>query len=66
MITLHVSGMTCQNCVRHVTEALSGVSGVTGVAVDLAAGRAEVQGAPDTQALVAALEEEGYDAKVAS
>lgn len=33
--TLPVQGMTCQNCVAHVTKALKGVKGVKTVMVDL-------------------------------
>ena len=32
---LRVSGMTCNNCVRHVTEAIQGVPGVQSVSVNL-------------------------------
>lgn len=65
MVTLSITGMTCQNCVKHVTQALQGVPGVARVAVDLASGTAEVEGTPDVQALVSAVEEEGYEAKAA-
>lgn len=41
--TLKVSGMSCQHCVRSVTEALEGRDGVLGAKVDLQAGRAEVE-----------------------
>ena len=30
-----VTGLSCQNCVNHVTEALSALAGVTDVSVDL-------------------------------
>lgn len=30
-----VSGMTCNNCVNHVTKAVSALDGVTGVRIDL-------------------------------
>lgn len=46
-MTYTVAGMTCDHCVRSVTESLSalaGVTGVTGVAVDLASGRVTVSG----------------------
>ncbi len=65
MVTLSVTGMTCQNCVKHVTQALAAVPGVEQVAVDLESGTARVQGNPDAKALVAAVEEEGYEAKIA-
>ncbi|HXJ73406.1 MAG TPA: cation transporter, partial [Candidatus Dormibacteraeota bacterium] len=30
---LSINGMTCGNCVRHVTEAIQGVPGVSGAQV---------------------------------
>src|SRR5262245_11819808 len=61
-----VSGMNCQNCVRHVTEAIQGVPGVTAVDVRLAEGRATVRWQPHIEARVAAVVEAvkkaGYDA----
>lgn len=33
--TINVSGMTCGHCVTSVTEELSGLKGVEGVAIDL-------------------------------
>ena len=62
-IELTVTGMTCEHCVRAVTEALDGVDGVTTASVDLEAGTAAVTGeALDTAALVVAVAEEGYEA----
>ncbi len=60
-----VTGMTCDNCVHHVTEAVKGVTGVTDVDVSLKKKSATVQGDFDAVAVIAAIEEEGYDAKVA-
>ncbi len=57
-----VEGMTCNNCVRHVTEALRALPGITGVHVALENGRATIQAEqaiPDT-AVRAALDEAGY------
>lgn len=64
---LTVTGMTCANCVRHVDTALRRVDGVQDVRVDLSAGTARVQhDAPAALAqLVAAVEEEGYEARAA-
>ncbi len=61
---LKVEGMMCEACVGHVTKALQGVPGVRTVNVDLAAKRATVQheGA-ETPALMAAVDEEGYQAQ---
>lgn len=65
-MSLQIEGMTCGHCVRSVTKALEGVSGVEKVAVNLAGGRARVEGAADPRALVRALADEGYEAKVVS
>lgn len=61
---LSVSGMTCASCVSHVTKALRGVPGVSDATVNLATERAEVrhEGASPA-ALVAAVEEAGYEAR---
>src|SRR5687767_6672991 len=41
--TLRVGGMTCQHCVRAVTQALEAQEGVTRADVDLKAGRAVIE-----------------------
>ena len=62
-IELTVGGMTCDHCVRAVSEAIGGVAGVTGASVDLEAGAATVAGAGvDVDAVIAAIAEEGYEA----
>lgn len=43
-VELSVQGMTCGSCVKHVTKALQSVAGVSRVEVDLANGRATVEG----------------------
>jgi copper chaperone len=66
MIRLKVEGMTCEHCVKTVRETLSSVPGVDRLAqVDLARGEALVDGKPQLKALLAALHEEGYEARVA-
>jgi len=66
MIKLNVEGMSCEHCVKAVTKALAGVPGVDQVVdVSLDRGEAVVEGQPDTDKLVAAVKEEGYDARVA-
>lgn len=57
-----VKGMTCDNCVHHVTEAVRGVEGVKDVKVDLGSNTAKVEGDFDDAAIIAAVEEEGYEA----
>ncbi len=64
--TFTVTGMTCDNCVHHVTEAIKNVTGVTTTNVDLATNSANVEGDFDEQAIIAAVEEEGYEAVVAA
>ena len=61
-ITFGVKGMTCDNCVHHVTEAIRNIPGVTDVKVSLADNSATVEGDFDAANVVAAVEEEGYEA----
>ncbi len=63
--TLRITGMTCNNCVRHVGEALRGVTGVKDVAVSLPEAAAEVTHDDVTTlpALIAAVEAAGYEAQ---
>ena len=58
--TYAVAGMTCDHCVRSVTEEVSKVPGVTAVEIDLAGGRLTVQGDADDAAVRAAVAEAGY------
>jgi len=60
--TLTVEGMSCAHCEQTVAEALSDVDGVENVAVDRTDERATVEGDADTDTLVAAVEDAGYDA----
>ncbi len=61
---LAVSGMTCGNCARHVTEAIQGVKGVASATVQLDAGRAMVrwQSQPNLPAVLDAIKQAGFDA----
>ena len=61
MLTLTVTGMTCEHCVKAVSKAVRAVPGAEAVAVDLDHGRVTVQGTPDEAAVRAAITEEGYD-----
>ena len=64
---LRISGMTCNNCARHVTEAIQSVAGVQSASVNLQAGSASVRwnSAEVVQApvVLAAISKAGYDAK---
>jgi copper chaperone len=59
---LAVTGMTCQGCVNAVTRVLSRVPGVRRVSVDLASGRAVVEGDAAADAVLAAVRKAGYGA----
>lgn len=63
-VDMRVDGMSCASCVRHVSAALSPIAGVAEVSVDLVAGRVRVIGDADAQALMAALQDAGYPARV--
>lgn len=59
-VELHVSGMTCEACARHVEQALRG-AGAAGVSVDWQLGRATVDAdRASTRQLVAALDGTKY------
>ncbi len=64
---LLVSGMTCGNCVRHVSDALQSVVGVAFATVDLASSSAVVRWQPGSaaspQGLVDAVKTAGFAAK---
>ena len=63
---LRVSGMTCNNCARHVTEAIQSVPGVHSAAITLEAGRASVrwktEAQPNIPAVILAIQKAGYGA----
>jgi Au+-exporting ATPase len=63
-IELAIEGMTCASCVGRVERALQAVPGVTGASVNLATERASISGSADVAALVAAVEDAGYEARV--
>ena len=58
---IKIEGMMCEHCVAHVKKALEAFPGVS-VAVDLAGGKATVQGdsLPDNAKLTEAVEQAGY------
>ena len=63
-IIVEVGGMTCENCERHVTEALKRVPGVIAARASRAEGQAIVTADPrqaTPERLRAAVEEEGYE-----
>ena len=64
---LHITGMTCANCARHVTEAIQSVSEVRSATVSLENKNASVRwnsGSPQNiLAVVQAVKKAGYEAK---
>ena len=67
-INLTVSGMTCGACVKHVEKAINSIAGMQKVEVDLASGAVKVEGnvSQHVKEIIAALEEDGYPAKINS
>ena len=66
--TLSIAGMSCGACVRHVTRALDGMTGVVHAQVDLRTNEAIVEHIPgyvDAAALIAAVRDAGYEAGIA-
>ena len=59
-VQLQVTGMSCGHCVAAVTKALKSVPGTQDAQVDLASGRATVQGNAAPEALAKAVADEGY------
>ncbi|MFA5568453.1 MAG: heavy-metal-associated domain-containing protein [Trueperaceae bacterium] len=66
MTKLNVTGMTCGHCQNAVKNALEEVTGVEAAQVDLENGTATVTGVADVSALLAAVQEAGYEAAVAA
>jgi copper chaperone len=65
--TYRVAGMTCEHCRAAVNEEVAKVAGVTRVDVDLESELVEISGeGTDHDAVVAAIDEAGYDAERAA
>jgi len=63
-ITLNVSGMSCEHCVKAVNNALSGLSGVKDIRVSLKDGKVSFSHDPakaPLEKIKAAIIEEGYE-----
>jgi copper ion binding protein len=61
--TLKIEGMSCDHCVKHVTEALEGIKGVASAKVNLKNKNAEVEhnDTVSLEAMKAAVIEAGYE-----
>lgn len=57
-----VTGMTCEHCVKAVTEEVTAIEGVESVEIDLATGSVTVAAAadPTREQMAAAVDEAGY------
>jgi len=60
--TLTVEGMSCEHCEQTVEEALEAIEGVTAATADHEAASATIDGSAETETLVSAVEDAGYDA----
>ncbi|WP_414040190.1 heavy-metal-associated domain-containing protein [Acidithiobacillus sp. M4-SHS-6] len=64
-VEISIQGMTCQHCVAAVEKALRKIPEVQSVVVQLDTQSATVEGTSlDPEALIQAVEEEGYTAQV--
>jgi len=67
-VQLAISGMSCNNCARHVTDAIQSVSGVQSARVDLEAQQATIRWSSgsvrNVPAIIHAVEAAGYGAKI--
>ncbi len=63
-VTYRVPGMTCEHCVHAVKTEVGRVSGVERVEIDLESKLVEIVGSDlNGSALIAAIDEAGYDAE---
>jgi len=60
---ISISGMSCEHCVKHVTNALKELAGVSNVEVNLAAKNAIIEASDDLtdEAIKAAIDDAGYE-----
>ena len=68
-VTLSIAGMSCEACARHIARALDGLTGVVHAEIDLARYEATVEHLPaftDETAVIAAIRDAGYAARVTS
>lgn len=60
-LVVGVSGMQCGHCTAAVERALAALPGVTAVRVDLEAGEAAIDGAPELDQVLGAILEAGFE-----
>lgn len=56
-----VRGMSCQHCVRAITDSVRRLDAAAVVRVDLPTGRVDVESTAAREQLAAAIREEGYE-----
>lgn len=61
MVTLHVTGMSCNHCVEAVKKAVGAVDSNARVDIDLETGRVDITSTNDDRAFVQAIEDAGYE-----
>ncbi len=61
MISLNVTGMTCQHCVQSVKKAIGALDANAKVSIDLPSGKVDVESNVPREALVAAIVDDGYE-----
>ncbi len=65
-VVFQVEKMSCNNCVRHVTEAVHSVQPGANVTVDLATGKVTVESSAPAEAIAKAVTDAGYPARPAA
>jgi copper chaperone len=65
MQVFNVEGMSCGHCVKAITQAVQTRDPAASVRVDLAAKEVGVESALTADQVIAAINKEGYEAKVA-
>jgi len=62
---LKITGMSCKHCEANAAKALNAVAGVAHVDINLEQGEATITGSADSNSLIAAVKEAGYEAEIA-
>ncbi|MHC8316335.1 heavy-metal-associated domain-containing protein [Pseudomonas sp. LB3P31] len=65
MQVFKVQGMSCGHCVKSITQALQAKDPAASIRIDLAAKEVGVESALTVEQVIAAITEEGYEAKLA-
>ncbi|MEJ5061459.1 MULTISPECIES: cation transporter [unclassified Pseudomonas] len=65
MQVFNVEGMSCGHCVKAITQAVQAKDPAASVHIDLAAKEVGVESALTTDQVIDAINEEGYDARLA-